>query len=49
MQLEERNGIDPPAAQGTMEPSIGPIDGGPPHTTYPFTESEAVMPHRLFE
>src|SRR5271155_4128603 len=49
MQLEERNGIDPPAAQGTIEPSIGPIAGGPPHTTYPFTESEAVMPHRLLE
>src|ERR1039458_2580186 len=49
MQSEERNGMDPPAVQGTMEPSMGPIDGGPPHTTYPFTESEAVMPQRLFE
>ena len=33
MQSEETTGIDPPAAQGTMEPSIGPIPGGPPPTT----------------
>src|SRR5208282_3572704 len=33
MHSEDRNGMDPPAAQGTMEPSIGPIDGGPPHTS----------------
>ena len=42
-----RNGTDPPAAHGTTVPSIGPVAGGPPHTTYPCAESEAVMPHRL--
>ena len=33
IQSEDRNGMDPPAAQGTTEPSIGPIAGGPPHAT----------------
>src|ERR1700685_241801 len=41
-----RNGSDPPGALGTTVPSIGPNAGGPPHTTYPFSESDAVMPHR---
>src|SRR6266566_608864 len=49
MQSEDRNGMDPPTAHGTIEPSIGPIAGGPPHATYPFTESDAVIPHSLFE
>src|SRR5438270_11969823 len=40
-----KNVKDPPAALGTTVPSIGPIAGGPPHTTYPCCESEAVIPH----
>src|SRR5581483_5082027 len=28
-----KKGNDPPAALGTTVPSIGPIAGGPPHTT----------------
>src|SRR5574340_511456 len=44
-----RNGSDPPVAQGTILPSIGPVAGGPPHTTYPFAESDAVIPQRSFE
>ena len=34
------------AALGTTVPSMGPISGGPPQTTYPFGESEALMPHK---
>ena len=41
-----RNGIEPPGALGTMVPSIGPTAGGPPQITYPFWESEAVIPHK---
>src|SRR5260370_29005457 len=48
MQSEDRNGMEPPVAQGTMEPSIAPIGGGPPHATLPLTESDAAIPHRLF-
>ncbi len=40
------NAKDPPAALGTTVPSIGPISGGPPQTTYPFSESEDVIPQR---
>src|SRR5215467_11962380 len=40
-----RKGNDPPAAAGTTVPSIGPIAGGPPQTTYPWAESDAVIPH----
>ena len=32
-----RNGNEPPAAAGTTVPSIGPIAGGPPQTTYPLS------------
>src|SRR5215469_3845990 len=42
-----RNGSEPRAALGTTVPSIGPVAGGPPQTTYPSGwESDAVMPHR---
>src|SRR5438270_11531427 len=40
------NMSDPPAAHGTSVPSIGPSRGGPPHDTYPFALSDAVIPHR---
>ena len=33
-------------AAGTTVPSRGPMAGGPPHATYPFSESDAVMPQR---
>src|SRR6266567_2304475 len=39
-----RKGSDPPAALGTTVPSTGPMAGGPPQTTYPCSESEAVIP-----
>ncbi len=40
-------GSEPPAALGTTVPSIGPVAGGPPQTTYPFSESEAVIPQKI--
>lgn len=49
IQSEDRNGIDPPVTLGTTKPSIGPIAGGPPQATQPFAESDAVIPHSLFE
>src|SRR5581483_974284 len=30
-----KKGKEPPAALGTTVPSIGPVAGGPPQTTYP--------------
>src|ERR1700722_13717149 len=33
-----RNGSEPAEAQGTTVPSIGPVAGGPPQTTYPLAE-----------
>jgi len=47
MQSERAKAREPPVAQGTMLPSIAPIEGGPPHAVYPFAESEAVIPQRL--
>jgi hypothetical protein len=43
------NTNDPPAAHGTMLPSILPIAGGPPHTAYPCSESDAEIPHKSSE
>src|SRR5437868_12662656 len=40
-----KNGKDPPAALGTTDPSMGPMAGGPPQTTYPCCESEVVIHH----
>ena len=42
-----RNGSEPADALGTIVPSMGPTAGGPPQITYPFGESEAVMPHKV--
>src|SRR5579859_8072025 len=42
-----KNGSEPPEAHGTTDPSFGPVAGGPPHTTYPLGESEAVIPQRF--
>ena len=42
-----RNGDSEPACVlGTTLPSMGPICGGPPQTTYPVAESEAVIPQQ---
>jgi hypothetical protein len=38
---------DPAAAAGTTVPSIALFLGGPPHATYPFWLSEAVIPQTL--
>lgn len=43
--LGGQKGNDPPAALGTTVPSMGPVAGGPPQTTYPcFCESETLIP-----
>jgi len=46
MQSLNRNGNDPAVAHGTIVPSMGPCSGGPPHATYSWGESDAVIPHR---
>src|SRR4029079_14093442 len=38
---------DPAAAAGTTLPSIAGFLGGPPHATYPFWLSDAVIPQTL--